>query len=253
MQIKTILIDDERKSIAILKNKLERYCPNVEIIGETQYPKEGVSMINELKPQLVFLDVAMPEMSGFDLLAEINNPSFEVIFATAFDQYALDAIKHCAIGYLVKPVDNEDLVIAVENARINILEKTALQKNRQFIENMGVRTFQKKKIIISTQDGLEFIKVETIIHCEGVDGYTKLHFTDRTPMLSSKNIGHFYKLLKNQGFYMIHKSHIINLSHITKYLNEGIVVMSNDQQLSVSRNRRNDFLNSLKSGNDQIH
>lgn len=242
MVITAILIDDERKALAILKNKLERLCPNVKIIGETQDPNEGVQLINELTPQLIFLDIAMPEMSGFDLLKEIECPSFEIIFATAFDNYAIEAIKHCAIGYLVKPVDNNDLIETVNKAILNIEEKNALKKNKQLIENLGIHTFQNKKIVIPSHEGLEFIQITDIIHFQGEQGYTNIHFTNRKPILSSHNIGYFCKLLQNQGFYLIHKSHCINLSHIEKYLNEGYVILTNNHRLPISRNRRQDFL-----------
>jgi two-component system LytT family response regulator len=246
MIINAILIDDERKALAILKNKIERLCPNVNIIAETQNPVEGIEFIKKLKPQLVFLDVAMPELSGFDLLSEIKNPNFEIIFATAFDNYAIEAIKHCAIGYLVKPVDNNDLVETVNKAIKNIEGKSALEKNKQLIENLGVQSFQNKKIVIPSQEGLEFVEIADIIHCEGVEGYTKIHFIHQKPILSSHSIGHFKKLLGNQSFYLIHKSHLINLSYIEKYLNEGYVVLSGNHTLPVSRNRRSGFLNSLK-------
>ena len=246
MIINAILIDDERKALAILKNKIERLCPNVNIIAETQNPVEGIEFIKKLKPQLVFLDVAMPELSGFDLLSEIKNPNFEIIFATAFDNYAIEAIKHCAIGYLVKPVDNNDLVETVNKAIQNIEDKSALEKNKQLIENLGVQSFQNKKIVIPSQEGLEFVEIADIIHCEGVEGYTKIHFIHQKPILSSHSIGHFKKLLGNQSFYLIHKSHLINLSYIEKYLNEGYVVLSGNHKLPVSRNRRSGFLNSLK-------
>ncbi|WP_290698585.1 LytTR family DNA-binding domain-containing protein [Lacinutrix sp.] len=246
MNIKTILIDDERKALAILKNKLERLCPDIEIIAETQNPKEGIKLIKDLKPDLVFLDIAMPELSGFDVLKQFEKPEFEIIFATAFDNYAIEAIKHCAIGYLVKPVDNSDLVEAVTNAKQNIEEKTALIKNKQLIENLGVQTFQKKKIIIPSIDGLEFVKIEDIIHCEGETGYTKIHLKNGKPMLSSNSIGHFNKLLEHNNFYLVHKSHLINLSYIDKYLNEGYVVLDTTIKIPVSRNRRQDFLEQLK-------
>ncbi|WP_372744404.1 LytR/AlgR family response regulator transcription factor [Lutibacter sp.] len=241
-----ILIDDERKALAILKNKIERLCPNISIIGEAQKPKEGLELIENLKPQLVFLDVAMPEMSGFDLLCEIDNPDFEIIFVTAFDNYAIEAIKHCAIGYLVKPVDNQDLILTVNKAIQNVEEKSALEKNKLLIENLGVQTFQNKKIVIPSQEGLEFVKISEIVHCEGVNGYTNIHFRSRKPILSSNSIGHFQKLLENQSFYLVHKSHLINLDYIDKYLNEGYVILSNDQKVPVSRNRRGEFLDMFK-------
>ncbi|SFI53307.1 two component transcriptional regulator, LytTR family [Olleya namhaensis] len=247
MTIKTILIDDERKALAILKNKLERLCPNVQIIAESQSPKEGIELIKSLKPDLVFLDIAMPELSGFDVLKQFENPDFEIIFATAFDNYAIEAIKHCAIGYLVKPIDNKDLVEAVANAENNIGDKSALQKNKQLIENLGVQTFQKKKIIIPSVEGLEFIKIENIVHCEGEAGYTKIHLKEGRPLLSSNSIGHFNKLLEHSDFYLVHKSHLINLSYIEKYLNEGYVILTGNAKIPVSRNRRQEFLDQLKS------
>lgn len=246
MSIKAILIDDERKALAILKNKLERFCPNVIVIAETQSPKEAITIIQELKPDLIFLDVAMPEMSGFDVLSQIENPSFEIIFATAFDNYAIEAIKHCAIGYLVKPVDNNDLVETVNKAIQNIEDKNALEKNKQLIENLGIQTFQNKKIVIPSNEGLEFVQIADIIHFQGDNGYTNIHFTNRKPILSSHSIGYFCKLLENQSFYLIHKSHLINLSHIEKYLNEGFVILTGNHKLPISRNRRQDFLINFK-------
>lgn len=245
MNITALLIDDERKALAILKNKIERLCPNVSIVGETQSPQEGLALIGTLKPQLVFLDVAMPEMSGFDLLKEIETPTFEIIFVTAFDNFAIDAIKCCAIGYLVKPVDNQDLIDTVNKATSNVKEKNSLEKNRILIENLGVKTFQNKKVIIPTQEGLEFIEINEILRCEGTYGYTTIYFKNRKSMLSSSSIGHFSKMFENHDFYLVHKSHLINLIYIDKYLNEGYVVIDGEN-IPVSRNRRSDFLNSLK-------
>lgn len=248
MNVTAILVDDEPKALAILKNKIERFCTNVNIVAETQNPEEALELIQKMNPQLVFLDIAMPQMSGFDLLAKIPNPSFEVIFVTAFDDYAIDAINHCAIGYLVKPVDNQILIATVIKAIQNIEEKTALEKNKLLIENIGVQTFHKKKIVIPSQDGLEFVEINDIILCEGTEGYTKIHFVDnRKPALSSYSIGHFNKLLQNKEFYLIHKSYLINLNHIEKYLNEGYVILTHNHKLPVSRNRRSDFLNNLKN------
>lgn len=246
MKYNAILIDDEHKSLAILQSKLTRLCPAIEVVAATQDPKEGIALISELQPQLVFLDIAMPEMSGFDVLSQIPSPNFELIFVTAFDNYAIKAINHCAIGYLVKPVDNEDLIAAVSKATANIEEKSALQKNKLLIENLGIQSFQKKKIVIPAQEGLVFAKIEDIIHCEGTEGYTKIYFTDQKPILSSYSIGHFNKLLPQDDFYLIHKSHLINLHHIEKYLNEGYVVLRDNHKLPVSRSKRNDFLNMLK-------
>ncbi|WP_124981326.1 LytR/AlgR family response regulator transcription factor [Nonlabens xiamenensis] len=247
MKISTIIIDDEPKAIAILQNKIERLCPALEVIATIEDPKNAFEIISEKRPDLVFIDIAMPGMSGFELLEQFSHPDFEIIFATAFDQYALDAIKHCAIGYLVKPIDNEDLVEAIEHAKRNIEDKNALKKNKQLIENLGIQKFQKKKLVIPSTDGLEFVKVKNITHCEGVDGYTKIHFTHRKAILSSNSIGHFKKLLDHKDFYHVHKSYIINMSHISRYLNDGYVVINGDIAVPVARSKRSDFLNLLKN------
>lgn len=247
MTVTAILVDDENKSLAILKNKLERLCPNINVIGETQDPEEAIELITNLNPQLVFLDIAMPGMNGFEMLQKIPKPQFEIIFVTAFDNYGIEAIKHCAIGYIVKPIDSQDLIKAVAIATENIADKTALAKNTQLIENLGVQSFQQKKIVIPSQDGLEFVKIEDIIHCQGTDGYTKIHFQRNKPIVSSYSIGHFFKLLKHQDFYLIHKSHLINVNYILKYLNEGYVVLEDNHKLPVSRTKRTDFLNMIRS------
>jgi two-component system LytT family response regulator len=247
MTVTAVLIDDEHKSLAILKNKLQRLCPNVNVVGETQDPEEGIELITNLKPQLVFLDIAMPGMNGFELLQSIPEPQFEVIFVTAFDSYGIEAIKHCAIGYIVKPIDSQDLIQAVAIAMRNITDKTALQKNTQLIENLGIQSFQQKKIVIPSQDGLEFVKIEDIIHCQGTDGYTKIYFQHDKPIVSSYSIGHFFKLLKHQDFYLIHKSHLINVNYILKYLNEGYVILQDNYKLPVSRNKRTEFLNMIRN------
>jgi two-component system, LytTR family, response regulator len=244
-QIKTILIDDEPKALAILKNKIERLCPALTIVGESQDPHQAIELIEKQAPSLVFLDIAMPKMSGFDLLKKLPKPNFEIIFATAFDTYAIDAINHCAIGYLVKPIDNEDLIKAVSKAIENIDEKNALEKNKVLIENLGIKKFQDKKIIIPTQEGLEFVEISSIIHCEGSDGYTKVHRNHKKSLLSSNSIGHFIKMLEHLDFYQVHKSHLINLNFIEKYLNEGYVVVQGNN-IPISRNRRSQFLAMLK-------
>jgi len=162
--ITALLIDDEKKSLSILSNKIENFCPEITIIAETESPTHALKLIQKLKPQLLFLDIAMPKMTGFDLLNQIEEPEFEIIFVTAFDQYAIQAIQHCAIGYLLKPVINEDLIAAVANAIRNIKDKTALEKNRLLIKNLEEKTIDKKKIVIPSQEGLEFVSIQEIVH-----------------------------------------------------------------------------------------
>ncbi|WP_028374598.1 LytR/AlgR family response regulator transcription factor [Leeuwenhoekiella sp. MAR_2009_132] len=247
MSIRVYLIDDEPKALSILQNKLERFCPQLTIIGKSQKPEEAITFIKSEKPELIFLDIAMPTMTGFELLREFDEPSFEIIFVTAFDHYAVDAIKHCAIGYIVKPVAKEDLILSVHRAIESIEYKHALSKNKQLIANLGVRTFQQKKIVVPTQNGLQFLKIADILRCEGTDGYTKIYLADQTSILSSHSIGHFADLLGDSVFFKTHKSHLINLDYLKSYLNEGYVILEGKHQVPVSRNKRSDFLNFLRN------
>ena len=250
MSIRVFLVDDEAKASAILENKLQRFCPQLSIIGSSQDPVEAIEFIRREKPDLIFLDIAMPTMTGFELIKEFDEPDFEVIFVTAFDHYAIQAIKNCAIGYLVKPVAKEDLILSVHRAVESILNKEMLSKNKQLIANLGVQTFQQKKIVVPSQNGLQFVKIDHIIRLEGIEGYTKLHLVGGISILSSHNIGHFADLLDTVSFFKTHKSHIINLEYIESYLNEGYVMLEENHQVPVSRAKRAEFLNMLKSNTD---
>lgn len=246
MNIKALIIDDERKATIILKKKIQRLFDNVEVVGMSQSPDESIELIEKLKPDLIFLDIVMPRMSGFDLLRKIEDPSFAVIFVTAFDNYAIEAINHCALGYLVKPVEDDLLKKSIVKAIKSIQEKNALEKNRQLLEYLNVHGAQKKKIVVPVTEGLEFINIEEIIHCEGKDGYTKLHLDNDSSILSSRSIGYFTKLLKEKNFYLVHKSHLVNLNYVLKYLNEGFLLLTKGGKIPVSRLKRTNFLKTIK-------
>lgn len=249
MKIKTLIVDDEAKALEILKNKITRFCPQLDIIGTIQAPENVADFIQENAPELVFLDIAMPQMSGFDVLHQLPHLDFELIFVTAFDQYAVEAIEHCAIGYLLKPVSNEKLVKAVSVALENIENKSNIQKNKILIENLSTQNFSHKKIVIPVHGGFELVEAQEIKHIEGDEGYTRIHLHERDDLYSSYRIGHFAQLLENQAFYLTHRSHLVNMHFISKYLNEGYVVLDNGEQIPVSRSRRNQLIEILRSGN----
>ncbi|MBB4807385.1 two-component system LytT family response regulator [Chryseobacterium defluvii] len=242
MSIKAFIIDDERKAISILKSKLERIAPDILITGEFQHPKDALKSIEALTPDLIFLDITMPEMNGFDFLKQIENPVFEIIFVTAYGDYAIEAIKHCAIGYIVKPIINDDLKLALENAKKNIEQKTALLKNRQLIENLNFNQGKNRKIAIPSSKGLDFIEIQNIIRLEGLQGYTILHLKNNEQLVSSYSIGYFYRMLENLNFFLIHKSHLINLDFLNRYDRSGIVELHGNHSVPVARNKREAFL-----------
>ena len=243
--IRAVLIDDEAKALEVLRQKLNIYCPEIEVINTANSTDEAYHLITTLRPQLVFLDVAMPKESGFDLLKRLPQLNFELIFVTGFDSYALDAIKFCAIGYILKPIQNEDLISAVEKATKRINEKLDQERNRQFLANLLSPGNTRNRIGIPTESGLEFIPTAEIVRCEGFQKYTKVHTIHKEGYLSSYNIGEFRKLLENYGFFAPHKSHLINLIHIRRYDKEGTVTMIDESHVPVSRRKKQEFMEKL--------
>lgn len=243
--IRAVLVDDESKALEVLRNKLYTYCPHVEIVGTADSADAAFDLIPTVQPQLVFLDVAMPKENGFDLLRRLPNLNFEIIFVTGFDSYALDAIKFCAIGYVLKPIENEELIGAVGKATRRISEKINQERNQQFLQNLMHPGQSNNRIGIPTESGLEFIPTEEIIRCEGYQKYTKVIANGRKDLLSSYNIGEFRKLLESYGFYAPHKSHLINMSHIERYDKEGTVTMSDASHVPVSRRKKQEFMEQL--------
>lgn len=243
--IRAVLIDDEAKALEVLKLKLNTYCPQIQITGCAVSTDEAYHLITTTHPQLIFLDVAMPKESGFDLLKRLPQLEFEIIFVTGFDSYALDAIRFSAIGYILKPVQNEDLIETVEKAMRRIKEKLDQERNRQFLTNLLNPGNVRNRIGIPTESGLEFIPTGDIIRCEGFQKYTRVHTIQKKGYLSSYNIGEFRKLLENYGFFAPHKSHLINMIHIRRYDKEGTVTMIDESHVPVSRRKKQEFMDKL--------
>lgn len=243
--INAIIIDDEKNALENLALKVSKYFPEIAITHTFQNPKKAIEEINNKQPDLVFIDIEMPVLSGFDVLSKIENPDFEIIFVTAYNEYAINAIKHSAIGYIVKPIDNDELVPAIKNALKNINQKSTLEKNRLLLENLI--TNGNSTIVIPTQKGLSLIKTNDIIRFEGIDGYTKIILTNNTSILSSYSIGKFTQTTNLNNFYLIHKSHFINLNYLKEYLNEGYVIMTNNDKAPITKIRRKIFLEKIKN------
>ena len=244
-KITAILIDDEEKALEGLQIKVSKYFPEIEIVALCNNPKKAIETINNLKPDLLFIDIEMPVYSGFDVLAKIDNPTFETIFVTAYNNYAIEAIKNCAIGYIVKPIDNEELKLAVSNAIKNIQQKTAFEKNLQLLTLLGNKN-SKATIAVPSQKGLSFIKTDSIIRFEGVEGYTRIYTTNQKPFLSSYSIGKFCKLLENSTFFLCHKSHLINLNHIKSIFKEGTIELVDNSTITCARTKKNELLEKMK-------
>lgn len=245
--IQAIIIDDIQKSRALLLQLLHQNCPNIQVVGMASSADEGHFVILDKQPQLVFLDVEMPNGTGFDLLERFGTLDFEVIFTTAHDRYALQAIKFCALDYLLKPIDIEELVVAVDKMEQK-LQNTSKNKNYAYlIENLKNNNHQDHKIGIPTQVGLEFIKVSDILYCTADRSYTFLYLKNKKSMLATRKIKEFENLLSTHDFFRVHRSHLINLNYIEKYYKGtgGYVVMSDGKAIDVARRKKEEFLEQL--------
>ena len=243
-KIKAILVDDEPRGLSSLQKLLQFNCPVVEVIETCGNATDAKEKIELLKPQLVFLDIAMPEKNAFDLLSEISNIDFEIIFVTAHDNYMVQAFHFTAVDYLLKPVDDELLTEAVNRAQKRIEEKTGGHQLETFLHNMRQKgVYQKMKLCIPSLKGFQVINVEEIIYCEASSNYTNFHFTNRPVICASKPIHEYEELLADCNFVRIHKSFVVNLEHVKEYLRGegGSVILSNNHEVEVSR-RKKDFL-----------
>ncbi|WP_456462504.1 LytR/AlgR family response regulator transcription factor [Lutibacter sp.] len=244
-KINAIIIDDEKNALESLALKVAKYFPEITVTHKFQNPQKAVQEINQNHPDLLFIDIEMPVLSGFDVLSKIENPNFEIIFVTAYSEYAIEAIKHCAIGYIIKPIDNDELQLAIGNALKNINQKSALEKNRLLLQNLVNNG--NSTIVIPTQKGLSLIKIADIIRFEGIDGYTKIILGNSNSILSSYSIGKFSKIVSLHHFYLVHKSHFINLNYINEYLNEGYIIMINKDKVPIAKAKRTSFLEKIKN------
>lgn len=242
--IKAVIIDDERKATEVLDYKIKDLNLGIEMVAKISDPEEAVEFLSDNDIDLVFLDIEMPVKSGFDVLKDSSNLDFEIIFVTGYQNYAIQAIQFSAIGYLMKPVDDDDLQIAIKQAKEKISEKKSRERNQQLLENL-ISSGTNKKIGIPTMYGLEFLKLDEIIRCEGLQKCTKVVNSEGQNIISSYNIGEFLKLLQPFGFFAVHKSHLINLSKIKKYMKEGTITMDDNSVVPIARRRKQEFLDQL--------
>lgn len=237
-----IIIDDEFKGRMALKQKLSDYCPEVELLGEAADGAEGMQLIDKLHPQIVFLDIEMPQMDGFSMLQQLQQKDFHLIFTTAYDQYAIKAIKYSAFDYLLKPVDIEELKNAVD--KIIHLHPSHTGKKLEALQQNLQSKNMLNKIGIPTLDGLLFFDIHDIIHLEASSNYTTIHFRQHPKLTASRTLKDFEDLLPPDIFFRSHHSHLINLNHIKRYIkgDGGQIEMTNGSFAMVARRKKDEFL-----------
>lgn len=244
--MKCLLIDDESSSRKVLRRLCQEYCPDLEIVGEADSVNEGIKKIDTLKPDLVFLDIHMPVKSGFALLEHYqDNIDFSVIFTTAYNEYAIEAFRYTVVDYLQKPIDIDELQVAVAKSLKN-----------QRIEADQIRTLQEalfaekiQKIALTTAEGYTFVRFEDIIRCEAQGNYTNVYLNNGDTVLITKTLKHYDELLLSKGFFRVHKSHLINLNFVRKFLKgkKSMVEMTDGIQIEVSSRKREELLEKLSN------
>ncbi len=246
--LRTIIIDDEKKSRQSLKALLLNYCHGVDVVGLATGVSDGISCIDKYQPDLVMLDIQMQDGTGFDLLMAIPDPSFQVIFTTAYNEYAIKAFKFSAIDYLLKPIDLTELKAAIEKAKtmhgVNTRRPPAESMVKDLLEFIGA----DRRITISTEHALEILPVPDIIRLESDGNYTHFIMKDDRRIVSSKHLKHYDALLNGQQFMRVHNSHIVNLKCVSRYVKTdgGAIVLTNGDNVPISRRRKDDFLDIYK-------
>jgi len=242
-KLTAIVVDDEHSSIQNLQQKLKEFCPDISVIAVAETPEDAIQFIQRFKPDVIFLDIEMPRMSGLRIVEQITEYTGEIIFITAYNHYAIDAIRISAFDYLVKPVSISDLQNAV--ARLVKYKQSETRERLDILkQSLSEHKSQEDKIAVPTSEGLEFIQIKTIVHIESSSNYSKIFFTGGKNLLVTKLLKDFEDILLPYKFYRVHNSHLINLVYIKRYIRGegGQVVMQDDTCIDVSRRKKEEFL-----------
>lgn len=244
-----IIIDDETSSRNSLRQKLTKHCPEITITGECENGEEGVKDIEQKNPDIIFLDVEMPRMNGFTMLKQLTNKNFEVVFITAYDHYAIRAIKFSALDYLVKPIEIASLKAAVEKAVQKRKMSSGNERLELLLQNLMNHKNELQRIAIPSMEGLQFVETANIIYLEANSNYTCFYLTNNSKITVAKTLKDFEELLPGSVFIRIHNAFIVNKNQVEKYINGkgGQVVMKNGAVLDVARRRKEEFMKAIGS------
>jgi two-component system LytT family response regulator len=238
--IRCLIVEDEKHSRETLVGLINRYCRNVEILAEADSYRRGLELIREHNPDVVFLDIQMPDGSGFRLLEELEEINFEIIFTTAFDQFAIKAIKYSALDYLLKPIDPEELVNSLKKVE-HRMSKQQVNKNIQvLLDNIKSPDPDPHKIVLSTSEKIHILETDQILRCESDNYYTNFFLMDGKKILVSKTLKENEELLGGHNFIRPHKSHLVNVKYIKGFLriDGGYIEMTDGSKIPVSRRKR---------------
>lgn len=243
-QLKAILVDDEQDSRDILERYIVRYCPDVILLDKCNSVKTGLESIKTHNPEIVFLDIEMPYGTGFDLLEQVGEVTFETVFVTAYDNYAIQALNQSAAYYILKPIDIDELVHAVAKIKKERQKEDYIEHARILLDNIRQKPSGSGKIMLPTMEGFEIVAVDDIICCEADDNFTRFHLKDGKQLMICRTLKHFEEVLSDNSFIRIHRSHLINTNYVVRYTKGkgGYVTLDNGLELEVSSNKKAEFL-----------
>ena len=246
--IRILIIDDEEAACNILSVLIDKYMPLPHVIHCEQDPAKALHLLKDYQPTLVMLDIEMPGMNGFDFLNKAGSWDFDVIFTTAYDKYAIKAIRFSALDYLLKPLDILELQNALNRhiIRRNLSQQTRHDLVHNLIENVQKQEADEYRLALSTSEGVFFYLPSEIIRCEGESNYTTFHFKEAKPMMVSHTLKDYESILTDYGFVRVHKSHLVNMKYVSRMDRDGFLWLQNGQTIPVSRRRKEEVMSFLK-------
>lgn len=242
--IKAVIVDDEIDAVFSIELIINEYCSDVIIVGKANSAIEGKNQILKNKPDLVFLDIDMPRGTGFDMLEMLPEKNFDVIFVTAYSDFAIKAFKYSAVDYILKPIEIDNLINAVKRVQKKRASNTTNSAINYEVLMENIKDNRSKKIIISNSDGIEFVDVSDIIRFQAEGSYTQIFLSDGVQILVSKHLKEFQDLLTEDKFYRPHNSHLINLANVKRYVQRdgGYIVMKDNSEVPISRRKKDLFI-----------
>lgn len=250
--IRAMIVDDEQSSIDLLKWLIAQYCPEIKEMQSARSVKDAIPLIKTFDPDILFLDIQMPHQSGFDLLNSIDQWRFEVIFTTAYNEFAIQAIRFSALDYLLKPVDEVELQKAIERYSIKIKNHSTEQnKFQNLIQNLAQPDKEKFKLALSDSTEVKYVSLDDIIRLQADSNYTHIYLRNSKAFLSAKTLKEYDEILQGHNFLRVHKSHLVNPHHIVSYDKKGLLHLSDHSTIEVSRRKRDYFLTSMGDGSLQ--
>ena len=240
--ITAVLIDDDKHLRTGLKALLERYTNEIQIIGEAESVKTGVELLKTLNPQVIFLDIHLNDGTGFDILEKLGKTTAHIVFITAHEQYAVKAFKFSALDFILKPVDPEELQSTIVKIKEVVGKSSSFDHIDLLLENIRKKVDNFKRIALSTSDGIHLFEVSDIIRCEAKVNYTEFFIKNHKPLLISRTLKEYEDILQEHNFLRVHKSYLVNKAHVIKVDKEGILELSNQMHIPVSRRRKNEII-----------